>query len=179
MARAPQSFCFDFRVFRTLEAEATILATPKLELHSRHRCPYANKLEVEESPNHQSPSIATEPPSNGKSLADASGLRSMSVDQLWNLHQRVETILAEKMMNELKELGKRFDQLNTKVTSSQRESRESSKPRAANRRHYPPVLPKYRNPMPPFETWAGRGKQPRWLTAQLRLGNRIEDFRIG
>ena len=28
------------------------------------------------------------------------------------------------------------------------------------------------------ETWAGRGKQPRWLVAQLRSGKRIEDFTI-
>ena len=46
------------------------------------------------------------------------------------------------------------------------------------RRPYPPVSPKYRNPDQPSETWSGRGKQPRWLVAQLRLGKRIEDFSI-
>jgi hypothetical protein len=30
----------------------------------------------------------------------------------------------------------------------------------------------------PSETWAGRGKQPRWLTAQLRSGKLLDDFRI-
>jgi DNA-binding protein H-NS len=38
--------------------------------------------------------------------------------------------------------------------------------------------PKYRNPDQPSETWAGRGKQPRWLVAQLRSGKRIDDFKI-
>ena len=38
------------------------------------------------------------------------------------------------------------------------------------RRPYPKVLPKHRNPKNPAETWSGRGKQPRWLTAQLRSG---------
>ena len=38
------------------------------------------------------------------------------------------------------------------------------------RRPYPKVFPKYRNPKKPAETWSGRGKQPRWLTAQLRSG---------
>ena len=28
------------------------------------------------------------------------------------------------------------------------------------------------------ETWAGRGKQPRWPIAQLGSGKRIDDFRI-
>jgi DNA-binding protein H-NS len=46
------------------------------------------------------------------------------------------------------------------------------------RRPYPQVLPKYRNPAEPSETWAGRGKQPRWLTAQLRSGKQLDDFRI-
>jgi DNA-binding protein H-NS len=39
-------------------------------------------------------------------------------------------------------------------------------------------LPKYRNPSRPSETWAGRGKQPRWLTVQLESGKQIDDFRI-
>ena len=46
------------------------------------------------------------------------------------------------------------------------------------RRPYPVVVPKYRNPERPSETWAGRGKTPRWLTAQLKSGRRIDDFRI-
>jgi len=48
------------------------------------------------------------------------------------------------------------------------------------RRPYPQVFPKYRNPAEPSETetWAGRGKKPRWLTAQLKSGKRIDDFRI-
>jgi DNA-binding protein H-NS len=46
------------------------------------------------------------------------------------------------------------------------------------RRPYPQVFPKYRNPAEPTETWAGRGKKPRWLTAQLETGKQIDDFRI-
>jgi DNA-binding protein H-NS len=40
------------------------------------------------------------------------------------------------------------------------------------------VIPKYSNPAKPSETWAGRGKKPRWLTAQLKSGKQIDDFRI-
>jgi len=46
------------------------------------------------------------------------------------------------------------------------------------RRPYPVVVPKYRNPERPSETWAGRGKTPRWLAAQLKSGRRIDEFRI-
>jgi DNA-binding protein H-NS len=43
---------------------------------------------------------------------------------------------------------------------------------------HPPVSPQYRNPDHPSETWSGRGRQPRWLVAQLEAGGRIDDFRI-
>lgn len=46
------------------------------------------------------------------------------------------------------------------------------------RRPYPAVVPKFRNPERPFETWAGRGKTPRWLAAKLKSGKQIDDFRI-
>ena len=36
--------------------------------------------------------------------------------------------------------------------------------------------PKYRNPDNPGETWMGKGKRPKWLTAKLDAGARLEDF---
>lgn len=41
------------------------------------------------------------------------------------------------------------------------------------------VAPKYRNPANAAETWAGRGQQPRWLSALTRQGRALEEFRIG
>jgi DNA-binding protein H-NS len=41
-----------------------------------------------------------------------------------------------------------------------------------------PVAPKYRNPADPAETWAGRGLKPRWLTAAIKGGKKLEDFLI-
>jgi DNA-binding protein H-NS len=46
------------------------------------------------------------------------------------------------------------------------------------RRPYPPVPPKYRNPDRPSKTRAGRGKQPRWLVALSESGKRIDDFKV-
>ncbi len=40
------------------------------------------------------------------------------------------------------------------------------------------VPPKYRNTSNPKETWAGRGKQPRWLAAETAKGRKLEDFLI-
>jgi DNA-binding protein H-NS len=46
------------------------------------------------------------------------------------------------------------------------------------KRSYPPVRPKYKNPEEPFETWSGRGKKPRWLSALLKSGKKLDDFLI-
>lgn len=40
------------------------------------------------------------------------------------------------------------------------------------------VPPKYRNPADPEQTWTGRGKQPRWLAAEVEKGRKVEDFLI-
>ena len=90
-------------------------------------------------------------------------LDRMSTDDLWSLHAEVSQLLQQKIEQEKLQLDERLKRLQAPVSG---------------RRPYPPVSPKYRNPDQPSETWAGRGKQPRWLVAQLRSGRRIEDFRI-
>ena len=46
------------------------------------------------------------------------------------------------------------------------------------KRTYPEILPKYRNPKDPNETWCGRGLQPRWLRTRLQAGEKLSDFLI-
>jgi DNA-binding protein H-NS len=38
------------------------------------------------------------------------------------------------------------------------------------------LKPKYRNPKDKTETWAGRGLKPKWLSALLKQGRKLEDF---
>ncbi|HEV8693035.1 MAG TPA: H-NS histone family protein [Lysobacter sp.] len=40
------------------------------------------------------------------------------------------------------------------------------------------VAPKYRNPANNAETWAGRGKPPRWLAVYLDKGRNLDEFLI-
>ena len=101
----------------------------------------------------------------------ASQLKSMSVDELWALHEQVTTELSRKIVAEKATLEERLHQLG-------RGSERHPLPPKRERRAYPKVVPKFRNPKNRSETWAGRGKQPRWLTAQLRSGKKLEDFRI-
>jgi DNA-binding protein H-NS len=99
-------------------------------------------------------------------------LKSMSVEELWSLHELVAAALASKIQAETAKLDQRLRQLGLATVSH-----NSSKTGRA-RRPYPLVHAKYRNPAEPSETWAGRGKRPRWLSAQLKSGKRIDDFRI-
>jgi DNA-binding protein H-NS len=100
-----------------------------------------------------------------------SDLKSMSVDELWRLHEETVAALADKIIAEKSRLEQRLHELGQD---------DEPRPRKLNhaRRPYPQVFPKYRNPAEPAETWAGRGKQPRWLAAQLRSGKKLDDFRI-
>ena len=96
-----------------------------------------------------------------------SNLQSMSIDELWRLHEKTCAILATRLDAEKHELERRLAQLNA-----------SNKHHERARRPYPKVHPKYRNPERPSETWSGRGRQPRWVGAQLRKGKKVDDLLI-
>jgi DNA-binding protein H-NS len=128
---------------------------------------------------HRSPSIVAENSSMGPKSSDAVDFASMSVDELWKIRERIEVILKVKIATELIDLNRRLDVLDPKSISDQRADRKRSRSTGQKRRPYPLVQPKYRNPEEPSETWAGRGRQPRWVQMQLSLGKRLEDFRIG
>jgi DNA-binding protein H-NS len=102
----------------------------------------------------------------------------MSIDELWKLLETVDAVLAKKIAAEMIALERYLRRLGPAADIVQRGSQKPLKAADTGRRPYPPVLPKYRNPTRPSETWAGRGKQPQWLTVQLESGRRIEDFRI-
>jgi DNA-binding protein H-NS len=93
-------------------------------------------------------------------------LKSTSTDELWSLHEQVISALHRRIPEEtakLEERLRRLQHLDGAVNS---------------RRPYPKVLPKYQNPANPAERWSGRGKQPRWVRAQLKAGKRLEHFLI-
>jgi DNA-binding protein H-NS len=107
-------------------------------------------------------------------------LDAMSVDDLWLLHEKISGILSARITSEKRELEKRLAVLNRgRDVIEGRDTSQSYNANGKARRQYPTVFPKYRNPQSPSETWSGRGKQPRWLTAAIKTGRKIEEFRIG
>jgi DNA-binding protein H-NS len=103
-------------------------------------------------------------------------LENMTLEELWSLHANISVMLSARIKAERRELEKRLAILNRGIepTGAATDSRYLEK---KPRRAYPVVLPKYRNPQT-SETWSGRGKRPRWLTAAMKSGHKIEEFRI-
>jgi DNA-binding protein H-NS len=99
---------------------------------------------------------------------ESNPFESMPIDRLWSLHEQLTSILARKIEEQKARLEERLRWLHINHAVS------PDRPR----RPYPKVLPKYQNPRNPVETWSGRGKQPRWVQAQLRAGKKLDHFRI-
>ena len=103
---------------------------------------------------------------------------AMSIDEIWLLHETIIGILSARLTSEKRELEKKLAKLHRKKNVAPPAHNGQEKKSQRERRKYPQVFPKYQNPEEPSETWSGRGRQPRWLTAALRTGHKIEEFRI-
>jgi DNA-binding protein H-NS len=99
-------------------------------------------------------------------------LKSMSVAKLQDLKSQVEAAISEKVRA-------RRHELESELSKLDRHGGGGRRGRAAGGGRRGPVAPKYRNPANPAETWAGRGLRPRWLTAAIKGGKKLEDFAIG
>jgi DNA-binding protein H-NS len=98
-------------------------------------------------------------------------LKTMSVGKLQALKSQVEAAISAKVTERRRELESKLSKLaafggGRKAAKFLRSGRMGS------------VAPKYRNPEDPAETWAGRGLKPRWLTAAIEGGKKLEDFAI-
>ena len=94
----------------------------------------------------------------------------LSAGELWELHEQVNRLLAEKLTSEKRKLERRLSMLlghSVHAPSAERP-----------RRPYPKVRPKYQNPENPSQTWAGRGKRPGWVREMLDAGISIDDLRV-
>lgn len=104
---------------------------------------------------------------------------TMSVDELWALHEEIAATLAKKLAAEKSLLEDRLRQLDHVSSGGGRVAPDPVPLNGAGaRRPYPVVVQKYQNPEDPSDTWSGRGRQPRWLVAQLGAGKSMDDFLI-
>src|SRR5271154_6865208 len=95
-------------------------------------------------------------------------LKSMSIEKLVALKGQVEAAISSKVLEQRRTLESALSNLGR--FQGGKSSKGVRGPGA--------VAPKYRNPENPAETWAGRGLKPRWLTAAIKSGKKVEDFLI-
>jgi DNA-binding protein H-NS len=94
-------------------------------------------------------------------------IKEMTAGQLLSLRNDIDMRLQEMAA----ELEKQLVEINT-ITGVQKRGRRTSSLRGTK------AEAKYRNPANTEETWAGRGMKPKWLTAALKGGKKLESFAI-
>jgi DNA-binding protein H-NS len=97
-------------------------------------------------------------------------LKSMSIDKLSKLSEQVAAALNAKVIEERRAVQDQLSKLDRLANGSRGKGGRGAQRGA--------VAPKYRNPDNSAETWAGRGLKPRWLSAALKTGKKLEDFSI-
>ena len=100
-------------------------------------------------------------------------IKTMDTEGLIALRGEIDGILVDRR----RDLEKQLHRLSRMGAGN-----SDTKPVASAGRVHPmagrKVAPKYRDPKNPQNQWAGRGAQPRWLTAALKGGAKVHDFLI-
>ncbi len=119
---------------------------------------------------------------------DINELSAKELDSLITKAKRRKTALAKrkpvttvraKLRAQAKAEGYTIEELFGGATATRKTATRKVAKKSTAGRKLGKVPPKYRNPDNKDETWTGRGKQPRWLVAELAKGNRkVEDFLI-
>jgi len=99
-------------------------------------------------------------------------LKSMSIDRLIGLRERVDAALSGKIADQRQSLESELSKL-TRFQGGVVRGKFTTR-----RGFRGAVAPKYRNPENPAETWAGRGLKPKWLAAAIKAGKKQDDFLI-
>jgi DNA-binding protein H-NS len=106
-------------------------------------------------------------------MAKMNGLEKMSYSELADLRLQLDRAMVDKqnseraaLRNKMSEMAKAHGLSVEELFGKGRKGKGS-------------VAPKYRDPKNPQNTWSGRGRMPRWLTAATKGGKtKREDFLI-
>lgn len=98
-------------------------------------------------------------------------LKSMSADALIDLRSDIDKVLSAKVAMERKELRAKLDKLDQFGKGKRAAKGVRAHPLKGGK-----VAPRFRGPE--GETWSGRGLRPKWLTALIGSGHKVEEFAI-
>lgn len=104
-------------------------------------------------------------------------ISDLSVEDLKRLQAEAEALIASKKDQAIEDAYNQIIAIAENIGYSVEELLElgEQKRKKTTRKA---VEPRYRNKNNAEETWTGRGKQPRWLVAELEKGAKLEDFLI-
>ncbi len=104
-------------------------------------------------------------------------ISNLSVEELKRLQVEAEALIVSKKDQAIEDAYTQIMDIADKVGLSIEQILEfgTTKRKKTTRKS---VEPRYRNKSDVSETWTGRGKQPRWLVAELEKGAKLEDFLI-
>ena len=95
---------------------------------------------------------------------------------LRNVQEALDRLVAKRARSTLKEAKRMAAEVGYEITFVKVGKTEGKKGKPQSLRS--PVLPKFRNPDNPDETWSGRGRQPEWVQAALAGGETLSDLAI-
>ncbi|EPQ2003729.1 H-NS family nucleoid-associated regulatory protein [Acinetobacter baumannii] len=104
-------------------------------------------------------------------------ISELSVEELKRLQEEAEALIASKKDQAIEDAYNQIIEIAENVGFSVEQLLEfgAQKRKKTTRKS---VEPLYRNKNNAEETWTGRGKQPRWLVAEIEKGAKLEDFLI-
>ncbi len=103
-------------------------------------------------------------------------IEKMSLKDLRELEVRVASAIVKAQEREKADLKARIEEMASEAGMSIQEIYGSGRGRGAGKGGK--VAIKYMNPENKGETWTGRGRQPRWLSAKLSKGAKLADFTL-
>lgn len=95
---------------------------------------------------------------------------------LQEAQQALDRLVSKRARSTLKEAKRLAAEVGFEVTFAKTGTPGGGKAKTSSTRAK--VLPKYRNPDNPEDTWSGRGRQPRWVQAALAEGETLDDLSI-
>ncbi len=106
-------------------------------------------------------------------MARTNGLEKMSYAELSEMETQIERLKVEKQNAERNALRQRL------IDMAKEHGFEIQELFGKGRKGKGTVAPKYRDPKNPENTWTGRGRMPRWMTAATKGGKaKKEDYLI-
>jgi DNA-binding protein H-NS len=98
-------------------------------------------------------------------------LQSMSFEELVDTRAQIRAAIELHMAREREAL---ISMLKMDPSSAEKNPPDTESHPLKGRK----LAPKYRNPEDRSQVWAGRGNTPRWLTAALKSGKKLESFAV-